>query len=75
MAQGADAIIGNMNTSFIIDIAEALRIPAIMSALQPLNTTSEFPLCMYYGPTFGPTLNRLTYTTMTVQQILLQFAA
>ena len=69
MAQGADAIIGNMNTSFIIDIAEALRIPAIMSALQPLNTTSEFPLCMYYGPTFGPTLNRLTYTTMTVQQI------
>jgi len=69
MAQGADAIIGNMNTSFIIDIAEALKIPAIMSALQPLNTTSEFPLCMYYGATFGPALNRLTYTTMTVQQI------
>jgi UDP:flavonoid glycosyltransferase YjiC (YdhE family) len=69
MAQGADAIIGNMNTSFIIDIAEALKIPAIMSALQPLNTTSEFPLCMYYGPTFGPALNRLSYTTMTVQQI------
>jgi sterol 3beta-glucosyltransferase len=69
MAQGADAIIGNMNTSFIIDIAEALKIPAIMSALQPLNTTSDFPLCMYYGPTFGPALNRLTYTTMTVQQI------
>ncbi|MDR3470204.1 MAG: glycosyltransferase [Devosia sp.] len=69
MAQGADAIIANMNTSFAIDIAEALRIPVIMSALQPLNTTSEFPLCMYYGPTFGPTLNRLTYTTMTVQQI------
>lgn len=69
MAQDADAIIGNMNTSFIIDIAEALKIPAIMSALQPLNTTSEFPLCMYYGPTFGPALNRLSYTTMTVQQI------
>ena len=69
MAQGADAIIGNMNTSFVIDIAEALKIPAIMSALQPLNTTSEFPLCMYYGPTFGPALNRLSYTTMTVQQI------
>src|ERR1700742_2652521 len=58
-----------MNPSFGIDIAEALKIPAIMSALQPLNTTSEFPLCMYYGPTFGPALNRLTYTTMTVQQI------
>lgn len=69
MAQGADAIIVNMNTSFGIDIAEALRIPAIMSALQPLNSTSEFPLCMYYGPSFGPTLNRLSYTAMTVQQI------
>lgn len=69
MAQGADAIIVNMNTSFGIDIAEALRIPAIMSALQPLNTTSEFPLCMYSGPTFGPTLNRLSYATMTVQQM------
>jgi sterol 3beta-glucosyltransferase len=69
MAQGADAIIGNMNTSFIIDIAEALKIPAIMSALQPLNSTSEFPLCMYYGPTFGRALNRLSYTHMTVQQI------
>lgn len=69
MAQGADCVIGNMNTSFVVDIAEALKIPAIMSALQPLNTTSEFPLCMYYGPTFGPALNRLSYTTMTVQQI------
>jgi sterol 3beta-glucosyltransferase len=69
MAQGADCVIGNMNTSFVIDIAEALKIPVIMSALQPLNSTSEFPLCMYYGPTFGPALNRLSYTTMTVQQI------
>jgi len=69
MAQGADAIIINMNTSFGIDIAEALRIPAIMAALQPLNTTSEFPLCIYYGPDFGKTFNRLSYTAMTVQQI------
>lgn len=69
MAQGTDAIILNMNTSFGIDIAEALKIPAIMSGLQPLNSTSEFPLCMYYGPDFGRTLNRLSYTTMTVQQI------
>jgi len=69
MAQGADCIIGNMNTSFVIDIAEALKIPVVMSALQPLNATSEFPLCMYYGPTFGPALNKLSYTTMTVQQI------
>lgn len=69
MAQGADAIILNMNTSFGVDIAEALRIPAIMVALQPLNSTSEFPLCIYYSPTFGPTFNKLSYTAMTVQQI------
>jgi sterol 3beta-glucosyltransferase len=70
MCQGADAIILNMNTSFGIDIAEALKIPAIMSALQPLNSTSEFPLCMYYvGSDFGKAFNRLTYTAMTVQQI------
>lgn len=69
MAQGADAIIVNMNTSFGIDIAEALDIPSIMSALQPLNSTSEFPLCAYYGPSFGRAFNRVTYTAMTVQQI------
>lgn len=69
MCQGADAIILNMNTSFGIDIAEALKVPAIMSALQPLNSTSEFPLCMYYtGQDLGP-FNKLTYTAMTVQQI------
>src|ERR1051325_1266820 len=48
MCQGAQAIVFNMNTSFGIDIAEALKIPAIMTALQPLNSTSEFPISMYY---------------------------
>ncbi|WP_404404326.1 glycosyltransferase [Pelagibacterium halotolerans] len=69
MCQGADCIILNMNTSFTIDIAEALDIPSIVAALQPLNSTSEFPLCIYYGPSFGRTINKLTYSTMTVQQI------
>lgn len=69
MCQGADALILNMNTSFGIDIAEALHVPAIMVALQPLNSTSEFPLCIYYGADFGPAFNRLTYTAMSVQQI------
>lgn len=69
MCRGADCIVLNMNTSFSIDIAEALDIPAIVAALQPLNSTSEFPLCIYYGPSFGKTINRLTYSTMTVQQI------
>jgi len=69
MCQGADLLILNMNTSFGIDIAEALHIPAVMVALQPLNSTSEFPLCIYYGADFGPAFNKLTYTAMTVQQI------
>jgi len=69
MAQGADAIILNLNTSYGIDIAEALRIPAIMTALQPLNSTSEFPFCSYDIPSFGRALNRLTYTATAVQQI------
>jgi sterol 3beta-glucosyltransferase len=69
MCQGADLLILNLNTSFGIDIAEALDVPAVMVALQPLNATSEFPLCMYYGVDFGPAFNKLTYSTMTVQQI------
>ena len=69
MCQGADAIVLNMNTSFGIDIAEALKIPAIMTALQPLNSTSEFPLSMYYvADDLGPALNKLSYTAATVQQ-------
>ncbi|UXN73098.1 hypothetical protein N8D56_19100 [Devosia sp. A8/3-2] len=69
MCRGADMLILNMNTSFGIDIAEALHVPAVMVALQPLNSTSEFPLCIYYGADFGPAFNKLTYTAMTVQQI------
>jgi len=69
MAQEADAIMLNMNTSFGIDIAEALEIPVIMAALQPLNSTSEFPFCAYYGPSFGKAFNKLSYTAMGVSQI------
>ena len=69
MCQGADAILLNMNTSFGIDIAEALKVPAIMTALQPLNSTSEFPLSMYHvADDLGPALNKLSYTAATVQQ-------
>lgn len=68
MAQGADVLIINMNTTFGIDIAEALDIPVLAAAPQPLNTTSEFPLCAYSGPTLGGSLNRMSYSFMTVQQ-------
>jgi sterol 3beta-glucosyltransferase len=68
MAQGADILLINMNTTFGIDIAEALDIPVAVAAPQPLNTTSEFPLCAYSGPTLGGTLNRVSYGFMKVQQ-------
>ena len=50
MAQDADAIIFHMTTTYAIDIAEALNIPAIMTAFQPLNPTGEFP---YIGTEAG----------------------
>ena len=44
MAQGADAIIFQNNTTFCIDIAEALDIPALMTVFQPLNPTDRVPV-------------------------------
>src|SRR5690606_16343896 len=43
MSQGADALVFQWDTTFTIDIAEALDVPAIMGAFQPLNPTGEFP--------------------------------
>lgn len=43
MAQNADAIIFQNNTTFCIDIAEARGIPALIAVFQPLNPTAEFP--------------------------------
>ncbi len=68
MAQGADAMVVNINTSFGIDIAEALNIPVIMTAMQPLNPTREFPVCAYEVPDLGPTFNKLSYIAMNIQQ-------
>lgn len=77
LAQGADAIVFHMNTTFAIDVAEVLDIPAIMTALQPLNPTGEFPYCAYEGPPLeplfsrtrlDPILNKLSYVVQTAQQ-------
>jgi len=73
MSQDADLIIMNMNTSFGIDIAEALDIPAIMTALQPLSMTREFPVCAYEWPDLGPAFNRLSYVSMSIQQAYYDF--
>ncbi len=68
MAQGADAMVVNINTSFGIDIAEALNIPVVMTAMQPLNPTREFPVSAYEVPDLGPTFNKLSYIAMNIQQ-------
>lgn len=73
MSQDADLIIMNMNTSFGIDIAEALDIPAIMTALQPLSMTKDFPVCAYEWPDLGPAFNRLSYVSMSIQQAYYDF--
>ncbi len=46
-AQQADLLLFASTTTFVIDMAEALNIPAIMTAFQPLNPTSEFPYFQY----------------------------
>jgi sterol 3beta-glucosyltransferase len=51
MAQDADAIVFQNNTTFCIDIAEALGIPALIAVFQPLNPTDEFP---YFGSGVDP---------------------
>ena len=37
VAQDCDAIVFHQTTNFAVDIAEALDIPVIMTAMQPLN--------------------------------------
>src|ERR1700712_130808 len=47
MAQDADAIVFQNNTTFCMDIAEALGIPALITVFQPLSPTNEFPYFEY----------------------------
>jgi len=58
MAQDADAIVFQNNTTFCIDIAEALDIPALVTAFQPLSPTNEFPYFEYGLDPVDPLLFR-----------------
>lgn len=58
--QDADAIIFHQTTNFAVDVAEALDIPAIMTAFQPINSTGEFPYFGYEGATPEPLFNRIS---------------
>lgn len=81
-AQGADAILFHQTTNFAVDIAEALDVPAIMTAFQPINPTGEFPYVGYDGakpePLFNrisldPLFNRLSYVIHAAQQSYYDF--
>lgn len=81
-AQGAHAIIFHQTTNFAIDIAEALDVPALMTAFQPLNPTGEFPYVGYDGPppeplfnriSLDPLFNRLSYVIQAAQQSYYDF--
>jgi sterol 3beta-glucosyltransferase len=59
-AQGADCLVFHQTTNFVVDIAEALDVPAIMTAFQPINPTGEFPYFGYEGTTPDPLFNRIS---------------
>jgi sterol 3beta-glucosyltransferase len=60
MAQNADVILFHMTTTYCMDIAEALSIPGIMTAFQPLNPTGEFPYLGYERSVLNPLLRGAT---------------
>ncbi len=81
-AQGADALVFHQTTNFAVDIAEALDVPAIMTAFQPINPTGEFPHFTYEGPppdplfnriSIDPLFNRLSYVVQAAQQSYYDF--
>lgn len=81
-AQGADALVFHQTTNFAVDIAEALDVPAIMTAFQPINPTGEFPHFAIEGPppdplfnriSLDPLFNRLSYVIQAAQQSYYDF--
>lgn len=81
-AQGVDALVFHQTTNFAVDIAEALDIPAIMTAFQPINPTGEFPYFGYDGPppeplfnriSLDPLFNRLSYVVQAAHQSFYDF--
>jgi sterol 3beta-glucosyltransferase len=82
MSQGADALVFQWDTTFAIDIAEALDVPAILGCFQPINKTGEFPFFLYDGPNvqplfnripLDPLVNRLSYLMQSAQQTYYDF--
>ena len=66
-SQGADLLILHPKTLLAVDCAEALRIPAMLTAFQPFTPTGAFPVCGLDLPNLGSLLNRATYSLLSLQ--------
>lgn len=62
-----DIIIAHPKCTYAEDSAEALGIPCVMAAFQPLDATQEFPMIAFGGGDFGGWLNRLSYKLVALQ--------
>ncbi|MDB5505760.1 MAG: UDP-glucose:sterol glucosyltransferase [Devosia sp.] len=58
-AQTADIIVFHAPTTFCIDMAEAMGIPAIVASFQPLYPTIEFPYFEYAAAPVDPLIRRI----------------
>ncbi len=68
LARGADALIYHMNTTFALDVANKLGIPAFMAVFQPLLPTREMAYVARIGPKLPKLFDPLTYLVLSVQQ-------
>lgn len=64
--QGTDSIITSSIAFWGFDIAEALKVPCYLAALQPFTPTQSFPLCStpQHLLNLGGFYNRLTYAAL-----------
>lgn len=70
-AQWADLIIGHHMIVGLLDIAQALEVPLILSSAMPLLTpTNEFPSIPMSPVSFGKIYNRLTHILYRFMQII-----
>ena len=67
--RGCDAIVFHPMLPFATDIAEAMAVPCIMAAFQPLTPTRRFPLFSVAAGGAGGALNLLSYKMATVPYV------
>lgn len=66
-APKADIIITHPKCTYAEDSAQALNIPCIMAAFQPLHKTGDFPMIAFGAKNFGSLLNKLSYAPLKIQ--------